>query len=149
MVVPNSGFKGGKFLTRTVFVNPRTGVPYQPHEIFIGAKINLNGWIFIIQEASENALRIMESKPDLFVKCDLSGILALARCRVRGKISELLAKFQEKDKRKKGFVSLDEMQEVCSQFNLVFGDQEFLTVFRRFQIDELQFDYNEFIKNLE
>jgi hypothetical protein len=147
--VPNSGFRSGKFMQKQVLINPKTGKPYEPHEIYIGARLDLAGWRFILQEASEDALKVMEAHSDEFVKCDLAALLKIVRDRLAGKSPQLLVEFQRKDPRKRRRLSLLDLQEVLGQFGLSFGDQEFLTLFRRYQIGPSdQFDYEQFVRNL-
>jgi hypothetical protein len=147
--VPNSGFRGGKFMQKQVLTNPKTGAPYEPRDIFVGARLDLAGWQFVLQEASEDALKVMEARSDVFVKCDLSALLTLVRQRIAGKAPQLQVEFQKKDVAKRRRLNLVETQEVLAQFGLTFGDQEFLTLFRRYQIRGSEyFDYEAFVKNL-
>jgi hypothetical protein len=147
--VPNSGFRGGKFMQKQVLTNPKTGAPYEPREIYVGARLDLAGWIFVLQEASEDALKVMEAHSDVFVKCDLSALLALVRERLAGRAPQLLVEFQKKDTKKRRRLSLLDIQDVLGNFGLTFGDQEFLTIFRRYQVGQTdQFDYEQFVRNL-
>lgn len=147
--VPNSGFRSGQFLKKSVFNNPKTGLPYEPHEVYIGAMVDLGGWQFILQEASADALKIMEAQSDIFIKCDLAELMRKIRQTLKISVPELLVQFQKKDPRKRNYVTLPDLQEVFMQNNITFGDQEFLTLFRRYQINDNEyFDYPEFIRNL-
>jgi hypothetical protein len=147
--VPNSGFRGRKFMQKQVLTNRKTGAPYEPREIYVGARLDLAGWIFVLQEASEDALKVMEAHSDVFVKCDLSALLALVRERLAGRAPQLLVEFQEKGTKKRRRVSLLDIQEVLGNFGLTFADQEFLTIFRRYQVGQSdQFDYEQFVRNL-
>jgi hypothetical protein len=146
-VVPNSGFAGGKFLQKCVCTNPKTGKPYEPKDIYIGAKINLEGWNFVLQEASELALKSMEARPDVFIKCDLSKIIEKMRGMLRHKAPQLLVAFQRRDTRKRLRVSLVVLQEVLQEFGIVMADQEFLTLFRRYQFND-EFQYQDFVEAL-
>ena len=145
-VVPNSGFQGGKFLQKCVCNNPETGKPYEPKDIYLGAKVNLEGWKFILQEASEAALKTMESRPDIFVKCDLSVIITKLRKMLAHQAPKILVEFQKRDPRKRLRVSLVQVQEVLAQFGIVMADQEFLTLFRRYQYGDDQFMYQDFVE---
>jgi hypothetical protein len=147
--VPNSGFRGGKFMQKAVVTNPKTGAPYAPSDIYVGAVIDLGGWKFVLQEASQDALRVMEANSDVFRKCDLSDLLTIVRKRINGRAPELLIAFQKRDVKKRQRISLEVGQEVLLEFGLTFGDQEFLTLFRRYQIGNSdQFDYSEFVNNV-
>jgi Ca2+-binding EF-hand superfamily protein len=91
----------------------------------------------------------MEAHSDVFVKCDLSALLTLVRERLAGRAPQLLVEFQKKDTKKRRRLSLLDIQEVLGNFGLTFGDQEFLTIFRRYQVGHTdQFDYEQFVRNL-
>ncbi|EAY18869.1 hypothetical protein TVAG_295210 [Trichomonas vaginalis G3] len=144
-VVPNSGFNGGKFITKTVCNNPETGKPFEPKDIFLGAKVNINGFRFILQEASEESLKIMESRPDVFVKADLSVIITKLRKVLAGKAPKILVEFQKHDTKKQFVVPLVDVQQVLEVFGIVMGDQEFLTLYRRYQFGKIDgFMYQDF-----
>ena len=95
--IPNNGFQSGRFLQKTIINNPKTGKPYQPTEMYIGNTLFINNYEFILQEASEETLKIMESKPDIFKMCDLSKILMKLRQSIKEKIPQMLAEFQKYD----------------------------------------------------
>ena len=147
--IPNSGFRGGKFLQKTVVNNPKTNQPYQPSDIYIGATLEIAGRTFCLQEASEDALKIMEAQSDIFVKCDLAELMKKIRQNLKIAVTELLVQLQKKDIKRRNYVTLRDLQDVFLQNGITFGDQEFLTLFRRYQInDDDYFDYPEFIRNL-
>jgi hypothetical protein len=147
--VPNSGFRGGKFMQKQVLTNPKTGAPYEPRDIYVGARLDLARWTFVLQEASEDALKVMEARSDVFVKCDLNALLKLVREKLNGKAPDLLVAFQKKDVKKKRRLTFLETQEVLADFGLTFGDQEFLTLLRRYRICESEFfDYEALVRNL-
>lgn len=152
LLVPNSGFRSGQFLRKTVINNPKTGNPYKPQEIYVGAIVNLGGWEFTLQEASKDSLNIMEAKSDIFVKTDLTEIQKIIRNTLKSSnisIPELLVKFQRVDFDKTGSVPIRELQKIFSACGIDFGDQEFLTLFRRYQIDQTEnFGYQGFIESL-
>lgn len=145
-VVPNSGYAGGKFLQKCVCENPATGKPYEPREIYLGAKVNLKGWQFILQEASEATLKTMESRPDVFIKSDLSLIISKLRKILENQAPKILVAFQKKDTRKRLRVTLVQLQEVLAEFGIVMADQEFLTLFRRYQFGDDGFEYQDFVE---
>lgn len=147
--IPNSGFTGGKFLGKTVVNNPKTGKPYEPSDIFIGTTVEIAGRKFILQEASEEALKTMEAKSDIFARSDLAGIMDRIRAETKGKAPTILVEFQKLDTRRRGRVSLTDVQSVLAKFNIKLDDQEFLTLFRRFQhLDSEFFLYQDFVSGL-
>ena len=147
--IPNSGFRGGKFLQKTVVNNPKTNQPYEPSDIYIGATVEIAGRTFCLQEASEDALKIMESRSDVFTKCDLAAIMQDLRTKLSGKCPQLLVQFQSIDPKKTLRVSLLELEDILDKNGIKLGDQEFLTLFRRFQfLDTDRFNYQNFIDAL-
>lgn len=147
--VPNSGYRGGKFMQKSVVINPKTGQPFQPSEIYIGAELEINSTWFILQEASEDALKVMEARSDVFSKCDLCALMEKLRTQMKGKCPNMLVEFQRLDSRKRGIVSLVQLQQIFSQFDISLEDQEFLTLFRRYQeFDDDRFQYQPFINAL-
>lgn len=147
--VPNSGFKGGKFLQKKVIINPETNLTYEPKDIYIGAIIKIDGWIFQLQEASEHTLKIMEALSDEFIRSDIQKTFILMKNIVKGKVSEILVEFQKLDHFRNEWVTALEFQSVLRNFGVILADQEFLTVFRRFHYPGTDhFDYPEFCKHL-
>ena len=147
--VPNSGFRNGKFLKKTVVNNPKTGKPYEPKDVYVGAVVELAGWQFTLQEASEDALKVMEARSDVFAKSDLNQLLIIVRDTMTLSPPQLLVEFQKSDTRKRGYLPLAEVQQILLRAGLDFGDQEFLTLFRRYQVNDSEyFDYQSFVKSL-
>jgi hypothetical protein len=147
--VPNSGFRGGKFLQKQIVNNPKTGAPYEATDIYVGAQLDLLGWHFVLQDASEDALKVMEARSDVFEKSDLAAIIGDVRKRIAGKAPQLLVEFQKKDAQRRERLSSADAREVLAQFGFTFGNQEFLTLFRRYQFcNSDYFSYEDFVKNL-
>jgi hypothetical protein len=71
-LVPNSGFRHGKYLQKTRVINPTTRQFFAPSDFFVGGRINVGGRIFELTGASELAYGIMESNPDEFRESDLA-----------------------------------------------------------------------------
>ncbi|XP_074166759.1 EF-hand domain-containing protein 1 isoform X1 [Sminthopsis crassicaudata] len=68
--VRNSGFFGGKFLTKTKIAKPGSCLDkpsfYGPGDFYIGALIEVFGHRFIIQDADEYVLKYLESQGDKY-----------------------------------------------------------------------------------
>mgnify|MGYP002476133126 CR=1 FL=1 len=91
----------------------------------------------------------MESRSDVFTKCDLAAIMESLRTKLRGKCPQLLVQFQSIDPKKTSKVTLLELENILDKNGIKLGDQEFLTLFRRFQfLDTDKFNYQEFIESL-
>ncbi|OHT15187.1 hypothetical protein TRFO_14375 [Tritrichomonas foetus] len=149
-VIPNSGFPGGKFLQRTKVINPETMQPYQPDEVSIGRDVTLGGWKFHLKSASEGTLRTMEAKSDIFTRSDLCSVLLPLNRELKSRVSDLKTAFARRDKTHRGRVRREEVAEVLEEFNVNLGEQELITLFRRFQFaDSELFEYNDFLETLK
>nr|CDS29969.2 hypothetical transcript [Hymenolepis microstoma] len=80
--IPNSGFKGGKYMERCKLMKPgqpgaNTEPPkyYSPSDVYIGAQLIINGAIFEICDADVHTLIFMENHPSEFHVADVSKIL--------------------------------------------------------------------------
>jgi hypothetical protein len=148
-VVPNSGFQGGKFLNRTKVLNPATGKRYEPDEVTIGMDVAIGGWKFHLKSASEGTLKTMEAHSDQFSRSDLSGLILPVQAQLLAKKEQLKAAFERRDARKKGRIERSQIARVMAEFGVTLGEQEVLTLFRRFQFaDSDLFEYNEFLSML-
>ncbi|VDL61617.1 unnamed protein product [Hymenolepis diminuta] len=94
--VPNSGFKGGKFMERCKVMKPgqsvaRTEVPkyYSPSDVYIGAQLIIQGSAFEIYSADEHTLMFMENHPSEFHVADVSKILQKMKPLVCGREEEV------------------------------------------------------------
>lgn len=149
-VIPNSGFPGGKFLQRTQAINPETNELYQPDEVTIGRDITLGGWHFHIKSASEGTLKTMEARSDLFTRSDLSSVVLPLMNQLKPRINDLKTAFSRKDKTHRGRVKQADVPEILDEFGVKLGEQELITLFRRFQFaDSDQFEYNDFLNLLK
>ena len=147
--IPNSGFRGGKFMQKTAINNPKTGKPYEPSDIFVGAILQIAGRTFCLQEASEDALKVMEARSDVFTKSDLSMIMVELREKLHGQCPKLLVQFQSIDPKKTEKVTLVELEKILANNGIKLGDQELLTLFRRYQhLDYDKFNYQQFVQDL-
>ena len=148
-VIPNSGFPGGKFMQRTKVINPETRQPYQPEEISIGKDVNLGGWRFHLKSASEGTLKTMEARSDVFTRSDLASVLLPLTRELKAHVNDLRTSFQRRDKTHRGRIRRDEIDDVLQEFNVKLGEQELITLFRRFQFaDSDMFEYNDFLETL-
>ncbi|VDD74878.1 unnamed protein product [Mesocestoides corti] len=94
--VKNSGFKGGKFMERRKVMKPgqpifRTKLPiyYAPVDLFVGAQVVFNNFVFEICGADEYAYAYMEAHPAEFPYADLQSILKKLRPLVKGREEEI------------------------------------------------------------
>jgi hypothetical protein len=148
-VVPNSGFQGGKFLSRTKTKNPETNAPYRADDVTIGLDVRIGAWTFHLKSAGEGTLRTMEAKSDQFVRSDLASIVLPLRDDLKPRVNDLRTSFMRRDKLKRGRVKIDQIAEILGEYDVKLGEQELLTLFRRFQFaDSDLFEYNDFLATL-
>jgi hypothetical protein len=148
-VVPNSGFPGGKFISRIQVKNPVTKAPYRADDVTVGLDVVIGAWTFHLLSASERALRTMEAKSDQFVRSDLSVTIMPLRPQLKPRLNDLKTAFMRQDKLKRGRVKRDTVASILGEFDVKLGSQELITLQRRFQFaDSDLFDYNDFLASL-
>jgi hypothetical protein len=148
--IRNSGFRGGKFLQRTKSTNPDSGLPYSPEDVVAGTTIFVNGWRFHLFEATEGSIKMMEAKPDIFTRSDLSAIILSIRGTFRQRAKEIRSAFALRDADKRGRVKNEVVPDVLGKFGVTLGQQELLTLLRRFQFaDTDDFVYPDFLSLVE
>jgi hypothetical protein len=138
----SSGFRGG-----FVYRSPSNRIPgkFDPKFVYIGGRPVINGVEYVLTDASDGALNIMESKPELFVYCDLAEIMS--ELRKEKTAEELLPKFLAFDKDRIGRVLIDEALKVLADPELKLNCQQIRTVVRRFKFYRTdRFEYEEFLK---
>jgi hypothetical protein len=149
LVIPNSGFKGGRFLVRTKEVNPETNAPYAADDITVGAIVTIREWKFLLVSATEGALRTMEAKSDKFTRSDLSALIVPLITDLKPRLGELRAAFVRRDKYKRGRLKNDEVRNILDEFGFKMDAQQWITLSRRFQFaDSDTFRYNDLLAHI-
>ncbi|XP_036921627.1 EF-hand domain-containing family member C2 [Sturnira hondurensis] len=139
----NSGYTGGLFLKKMPIKRPRqevikSGLPeyIQPEELYIGAKVNLNGYIFILLNADEYTLKFMEDNPDRYPFSNLE--LALQKLKdEKSKSTEIKQVFRAADYNLTKTVDYNTFREIL--MNITVGkltDQELVTIVRHYGVPE-------------
>jgi hypothetical protein len=62
----NSGFVGGKFLERTRCKNQATGEYFRPVDLYAGASVAINSFVFQLVDADDSTIQFMERNPQVF-----------------------------------------------------------------------------------
>jgi hypothetical protein len=138
----NSGFVGGKFIQRAKIRNPDNSFRYYTLDDFrIGARLNLNGFRFVLREADEFALRYMEKDPDQFSQAELFDILQGIR-QDKQKVERLRQMFEKVDPDNHGFVDERHAQSILGSF--IGLDPHSITTIKRRFVDNGLFDYFSF-----
>lgn len=148
-VIPNSGFPGGKFLSRLKATNPETGGPYQPDDVTIGSDVKIGGWTFHLKGATEGTLKTMEAKSDIFTRSDLASFLLPIIPKLKPRASDLRTAFVRRDRLRRGRIPRQDIPDVLAEFDVTLSEQELITLFRRFQFaDSDMFEYDPFLQLL-
>ena len=134
----NSGFDGGKFIQKGLYKNGLTGRYFKAQDFYVGAEIVINSYHFILTDADEFALNLMEADADEFPLSDLSSILT--NCRGDKQLIEQLRKeFEAVDPDLTGYVPKEEATKKIVRI-LKLQLHEAITITRRFT-DQKGFNY--------
>lgn len=76
--VPNSGFKGGRFLSREK-VKRADGSIVKPRDVMVGSVISVHSCDFLLEECDDFSLKYMQTHPELWPECNLPHILRKLR----------------------------------------------------------------------
>lgn len=99
-----AGFRGGFFYKSPRY---REKSKFDPSKAYIGSRLTVNLYTFILVDAPDSTLNYMESQPDTFPYSDLSIVLEKVRQQTNG--DELKTKFETYDPDKIGRMKLDEV----------------------------------------
>lgn len=98
--VRNSGFGGGDFFRSARFVMPETNMftaerpkRYEARHMYVGAELELNGFVFGLVSADEFALGYMEQRPEQFRLANVSAIMAKVRDALRPQYKAVVARY--------------------------------------------------------
>jgi len=148
----NSGIIGGKFLARAKFTNPATGQLVCPADMFIGAKIKLTDFEFLITDVDEHTLAYMENRPHDFPQSSVQAIMndLKEKLRNQAKTGRLTQLFRKYDSDFSGKITVDEFAKIVRDFDENLPDQAVVTLMREFDVDNSgEICVNEFVKTVE
>lgn len=146
-LVPNSGFRHGKFLQKTRVKNPATKQFFAPGDFYVGAKITVASRVFELTAAAELALALMESNPDDFPEADLTFVLPRLGEAVKTTGKDLRGMFEAKAK--DGKMTVADAMTVLEQFvPKMMTKHSAITITRGFDRDGF-FAYEEVLKFLK
>jgi hypothetical protein len=141
-IVPNSGFRGGKFLQRTRVRDPTTKKFFEGDAFHVGARIFVSGRTFELLDAAPHTLCLMEAHSDDFPEANLpiviQNLIRVANQSTRS-VREL---FESYDPRKTGLVSIEDAQAAFRSFVPPITKHAALTLTRAFDNNDGTFDYN-------
>ncbi|XP_047621590.1 EF-hand domain-containing family member C2 [Phacochoerus africanus] len=139
----NSGYTGGMFLKRTRVKKPGQEVfksefseYVKAEELYVGAKVDVNGYLFLLLNADEYTLNYMEKNSDKFPRSNIK--LALQKVKEEeSKSRELKQVFTAADCKHTKMVDYNTFREIM--MNLTVGkltDQELITIARHYRVPE-------------
>eukprot|EP01105_Mastigella_eilhardi_P014914 TRINITY_DN3395_c0_g1_i2.p2 TRINITY_DN3395_c0_g1~~TRINITY_DN3395_c0_g1_i2.p2 ORF type:complete len:649 (+),score=174.07 TRINITY_DN3395_c0_g1_i2:213-1949(+) len=147
------GIPGGRFLERTRLRHPersRHAAPsgyglqatddsreyYQPSDFFVGARISLLSWTFVLHDADEATLRHMEANPYEFPMSNVDWVLEHVAAQLqaggKGGVSALKAAFQRYDH--DGSISGQQLKDALLLLGVDLAEQEKITLLRRYDL---------------
>ncbi|CAB3361910.1 Hypothetical predicted protein [Cloeon dipterum] len=145
---PNTGYKGGKFLERCTLFKPNqdlinvdsTPASYNAGDFYIGAKIVVNRFEFIIHEADDYALTYMEKNCHEFPLSNSKLILNKIRPHLGLRYKELVSALMENDDHGQGVVAVRHFRDILEHLlpDEFLTEHEFETLLRRYAVPENQ-----------
>ena len=142
----NSGFGEGKFFQRARIKNPATGKYFTASDFEVGKEININSYIFVLDDADEFAYNYMEASSDEFPQSDLFLIITSMRAD-RTACQNAKKLFESKDPELNGYTSVNDAKTILQQ-TFKLQEHEAITVVRRWSDNQQKFDYFGFMSNL-
>jgi hypothetical protein len=140
-IVPNSGFRAGKFLQRTRVRDPTTKQFFEPSAFYVGAKIHVSGRIFELLDAAPHTFCLMEAHSDDFPEANITVVIQKLIQICLQTTKSVRALFEELDQRKTGFVAVEEAKQIFSQFVPDITKHAAITLTRAFDKNDGTFDY--------
>jgi len=141
----NSGFKEGKFIQKSKIRNSQTGKSIEPTDLYVGAEVHINGYIFVIIDADELAYCLMEADADSFPYSDLFRIIDSINKKGLP-IDTMRREFEGLDPELAGYIPKeDAIKKISNQLRLI--PQETMTIIRRWTSVH-GFDYFAFLSSI-
>jgi hypothetical protein len=140
-VVPNSGFRGGKFLQRTRVRDPDTGQFFEPSVFYIGALIRCSARVFDLLDAAPHTLNLMEAHSDDFPEANITTVVQNLIGIAQADTKNVRALFETYDPQNTGFVGVDDAQSIFAKFVPKITKHAALTLTRAFDKGDGTYDY--------
>ncbi|XP_044091372.1 EF-hand domain-containing family member C2 isoform X3 [Neovison vison] len=139
----NSGITGGKFLKRTRVKKPGQEVfkselseYIKAEELYIGAKVNVNGYLFLLLNADKYTLNFMEANSDKFPMSSIELILQKLK-EEESKSRELKQVLRAADSKLTKMVDYNTFRDIIMSLTVgKLTDHEVITLARHYQVPE-------------
>lgn len=133
--VPNTGIPAGKFARRDKHKNPATGKVYEASELFLDAKVTVQGFRFRVTHADDFSLGYMESNSGLWPQSSFEFAMSTLKKKMHEKSSEMRKMFRKFDDDKSGSITYDEFQKMLEYYGMYISRAEMVTIMRRLDGD--------------
>jgi hypothetical protein len=147
-IVPNSGFRGGKFLQRTRVRDPATKKFFEGEAFYVGARIFVSGRTFELLDAAPHTLCLMEAHSDDFPEANLPIVLGNLISVANQSTRSLRELFESYDTRKVGLVAVEEAKAIFTSFVPQITKHAVLTLVRAFDKNDGTYDYGLLLTHL-
>ena len=131
-VARNAGFQGGKFLQRQKVTNTITGQPFVASDFYVGAKVTVNGFNFIVHATDDRSLTLMESHSSDFARSNINAIVHKLQAMLQSATSGLHQAFITADTDRSGSLCARELTALFAALSLPVCEQEVITLIRYF-----------------
>lgn len=134
-VIRNSGIIGGKFLLRQKVAKHGKDESncLKPEDFYIGARVMINSFPFVILNSNEHSMNYMECNTDEFSHSDINRVVCKLQAMLRSKQTGLAAAFRKADDdNTSGGIDIQVFLRMVAELKLDLSEQEILTVLRFF-----------------
>ena len=148
----NSGFMGGKFLERTKVRNKATEDQrwFLPEDLFVGAKVVINGFHFHLVETDKQTADIMANNIEVFTRDSPESILKALADKLWDRSFNQTQTFRFIDEDKDRYISPEEMKALCAKYGWKVSPHQLHILFSYFDADASgEIDATEFFKALQ
>ena len=144
----NSGLPGGRFLEKIKVKHPERSATcplgdrdpnyyYIASDFFIGARVDVLSYRFVLLDADPRTLTYMEAHPFDFPLCNVDWVVEKLHVKESECGKSVDALCNSRDSEHNGMITLQQFREVIQQMNIDFSEQEVITIARRFSYEEL------------
>ena len=145
----NSGIVGGKFLQRQKVKNPLTGKNFIASDFFVGARVVVNSFPFVVLATDERSLSYMEQNSSEFPQSNINTVAHKLQAMLMSAESGLAEAFNKADANASGTIDFGEFKAIVAALHLDLSDQEILTLLRHFDRNgDSYITYDEFVARM-
>ena len=128
----NSGIVGGKFLQRQKVKNADTGTSFMAADFFVGRKVIIHGFTFIVLATDERSLALMEAHSSDFAKSNVNTVVHKLQAMLLSSQSGLMDALRARDPELNHVLVFSELSTLFQSLGLPVCEQEIMTILRYF-----------------